>query len=237
MSEASKPIRDIAYESLKHDIITGEIPAGTRIVETVYANKLHISRTPLREAFRKLELDGLVSCEARRGVIVRAFTIEDIEEIFTIRNALMALIAPSIVANVTEEAILELEELLQLMDASQQKEDAEALAVQNRQFHRKIEQLSDKKRILRVIDSQEEYIVRFAALSIASVVRRSTAQKEHHQMVAYLRARDEARFGELICHHLEESKAVCLSAVDGRFKGVAAKKGKSSEKKQRGGRA
>lgn len=236
MSEASKPIRDIAYESLKHDIITGEIPAGTRIVETVYANKLHISRTPLREAFRKLELDGLVSCEARRGVIVRAFTIEDIEEIFTIRNALMGLIAPSIVANVTEEALQELDELLQLMDISQQKEDAEALAVQNRQFHRKIELLSDKKRILRVIDSQEEYIVRFAALSIASVVRRSTAQKEHHQMVDFLRKRDEKRFGELICHHLEESKAVCLSAVDGKFKGVSSKQDKDAGKRQKAGK-
>ena len=56
--DISKPIRDIAYEILKQAIITGELPAGYRIVETVYANKLHISRTPLREAFRKLELDG-----------------------------------------------------------------------------------------------------------------------------------------------------------------------------------
>lgn len=235
MSEASKPIRDIAYESLKHDIITGEIPAGTRIVETVYANKLHISRTPLREAFRKLELDGLVSCEARRGVIVRAFTIEDIEEIFTIRNALMGLIASSIVANVSDQAIHELDELLQQMDQSQQNEDAEALAVQNRQFHRLIEQLSDKKRILRVIDSQEEYIIRFAALSIASVVRRSNAQKEHHQMVDYLRSRDEKRFAELMCHHLEESKEVCLSAVDGRLKTAAAPKSLNREKNQKAG--
>ncbi len=53
---------------------------------------MHISRTSLREAFRKLELDGLVEYEARRGVVVSAFTIEDIEEIYTIRNALMMLI-------------------------------------------------------------------------------------------------------------------------------------------------
>ena len=65
----SKPIRDIAYENLKHAIITGELTPGSRIVETVYANKLHISRTPLREALRKLELDGLVNYELRRGVM------------------------------------------------------------------------------------------------------------------------------------------------------------------------
>ena len=64
----SRPIREIAYEVLKHAIITGEIPAGERIVETEYADRLHISRTPLREALRKLERDGLVEYVQRRGV-------------------------------------------------------------------------------------------------------------------------------------------------------------------------
>ena len=72
----SRPIREIAYEVLKHAIVTGEIPAGERIVETDYAERLHISRTPLREALRKLERDGLVEYVLRRGVVVRAFTIE-----------------------------------------------------------------------------------------------------------------------------------------------------------------
>ncbi|MBR0226986.1 MAG: GntR family transcriptional regulator, partial [Clostridia bacterium] len=81
----SRPIRDIAYEQLKHAIITGQISAGSRIVETVYAEQLHISRTPLREALRRLERDGLVEYVLHRGVVVRAFTIEDIDEIFTIR--------------------------------------------------------------------------------------------------------------------------------------------------------
>ena len=63
----SRPIREIAYEVLKHAIITGEIPAGERIVETDYADRLHISRTPLREALRKLERDGLVEYVLRRG--------------------------------------------------------------------------------------------------------------------------------------------------------------------------
>ena len=71
----SKPIREIAYETLKHAIITGDLPAGSRIVETDYAERMHISRTPLREALRKLERDGLVEYMLRRGVIVRAFTI------------------------------------------------------------------------------------------------------------------------------------------------------------------
>lgn len=104
----SRPIREIAYEVLKHAIVTGEIPAGERIVETDYAERLHISRTPLREALRKLERDGLVEYVLRRGVVVRAFTIEDVDEIYTIRNALEMLTLPAIVERATQEDIASL---------------------------------------------------------------------------------------------------------------------------------
>ena len=215
-SMESRPIRDIAYEQLKHAIITGQIPAGSRIVETVYADQLHISRTPLREALRRLERDGLVEYVLHRGVVVRAFTIEDIEEIFTIRNAMMMLILPSVIENVTDEALQQLRDILKEMDVAQDKADAQALAVYNRAFHGTIEHLSDKLRILRVIDSQEEYIKRFSAMTIASIVRRSNAHQEHHQMVTLLEKRDLEGLKTLMHHHLEESKETCLRAVENR---------------------
>ena len=133
LSDASKPIRDVAYETLKHAIITGEIPAGSRIVETVYASRLHISRTPLREAFRQLELDGLVTSQARKGVIVRAFTMDDIEEIFTIRNADDA--AGAFHRGQHRRGNAEqLDEILARMDISQREADADALAEQTASF-------------------------------------------------------------------------------------------------------
>ena len=181
----SKPIRDIAYDKLKHAIITGELPAGSRIVETAFAEQLHISRTPLREALRKLERDGLVEYVLRRGVIVRAFTLDDIEEIFTIRNAMMMLILPSVIERVTDQDIADLRVLLAEMDVAHAERDCDALAAFNRAFHGKIEHLTDKTRILRVIESQEEYITRFSAITIANIVRQSNAHQEHHQTVSY----------------------------------------------------
>lgn len=216
LAEESKPIRDIAYDRLKHAIITGELPAGARIVETTYAEQLHISRTPLREALRKLERDGLVEYVLRHGVVVRAFTVADIEEIFTIRNAMMMLILPSVVEHVTAQDIAELRMLLSEMDVAQKEEDADALASFNRAFHSKIEHLTDKKRILRVIDDQEEYILRFSAITIASIVRRSKAHQEHHQMVDLLERHDLEGLEKLMEHHLEESKQTCLAAVANR---------------------
>lgn len=209
----SKPIREIAYEVLKKAIITGEIPAGERIVETEYADRLHISRTPLREALRKLERDGLVEYVMRRGVVVRAFTIDDVREIYTIRNALEMLTLPSIVENATEEDIASLRQRLAEMDRLQEKDDVDALSPLAREFHWQLTCISGQKRILRVIEGQDEYIRRFSAMAIRQEDRRPAAHHEHHLLVDYVEARDLDRFTELTRSHIERSMENCLTAL------------------------
>ena len=142
----SRPIREIAYEVLKHAIITGEIPAGERIVETEYADRLHISRTPLREALRKLERDGLVEYVQRRGVIVRAFTIADVEEIYTIRNALEMLTLPAIIQKATADDIATLRDRLHEMDGVMASRDFETLSPMARAFHRQMTEICGQNR-------------------------------------------------------------------------------------------
>ena len=212
----NRPIRDIAYEQLKHAIITGQIPAGSRIVETAYADRLHISRTPLREALQKLERDGLVEYVLHRGVMVRAFTISDVEEIFAIRNAMMMLLLPSVVENAKEEDIDKLYHIVEEIDRALEAGNMERTAELNRAFHKGLEQLSDKRRIMRVIESQEEYIMKFSAVSISSIERRQVVNQEHYQMVEMLRNKDLDGLLRLHRHHLEESKTACLNAIKGR---------------------
>ena len=209
----SRPIREIAYEVLKKAIITGEIPAGERIVETDYADRLHISRTPLREALRKLERDGLVEYVMRRGVVVRAFTIEDVRQIYTIRNALEMLTLPSIIDNATPEDIASLREKLAEMDRLQEKDDVEALSPLARAFHWQLTSISQQKRILRVIEGQDEYIRRFSAMAIRQENRRSAAHQEHHLLVDYVEAKDLEKFTELTKSHIERSMENCLEAL------------------------
>ncbi|MEG0740810.1 MAG: GntR family transcriptional regulator [Clostridia bacterium] len=210
----SKPIREIAYESLKHAIITGEIPAGSRIVETEYADRMHISRTPLREALRKLERDGLVEYILRRGVVVRAFTIADVEEIYVIRNALEMLTLPSIIQHATAEDIARLRAMLHEMDAYDQHNDIPALSPRARAFHAQLTAISGLNRILRVIEGQDEYITRFSALSIARENRRHAAHQEHYQLVDYVEKRDLGDFELLMRKHIERSKETCLLALN-----------------------
>ena len=209
----SRPIREIAYDVLKKAIITGEIPAGERIVETDYADRLHISRTPLREALRKLERDGLVEYVMRRGVVVRAFTIEDIEQIYTIRNALEMLTLPAIINNATPADIASLRDKLAQMDVLQAQEDFEALSLMARAFHSELTTISGQKRILRVIESQDEYIRRFSAMSIKHENRRESAHQEHYKLVEYVEQKKLDEFTTLMKAHIERSKENCLAAL------------------------
>ena len=210
----SKPIREIAYETLKHAIITGELPAGSRIVETEYAERMHISRTPLREALRKLERDGLVDYMLRRGVVVRAFTIADVEEIYTIRNALEMLTLPAIIENATADDIRSLREILGEMDPLVVKSDIQSLSPRARSFHAALTAISGQKRIIRAIEGQDEYITRFSALSIAKEDRRQSAHEEHHELVNLVEKRDLEGFEALMRKHIEHSKQNCLKALE-----------------------
>ena len=212
----SRPIREIAYDVLKKAIITGEIPAGERIVETEYADRLHISRTPLREALRKLERDGLVEYVMRRGVVVHAFTTEDVEQIYTIRNSLELLTLPYIIENATEEDIRDLRKKLAEMDKFQAVDDVESLSPLARDFHTSLTAISRKNRILRVIEGQDEYIRRFSAMAIKQENRRNAAHEEHHKLVDYVEKRDLEKFEKLMKAHIERSKENCLAALAAR---------------------
>ena len=212
----SRPIREIAYDVLKKAIITGEIPAGERIVETEYADRLHISRTPLREALRKLERDGLVEYVMRRGVVVHAFTTEDVDQIYTIRNSLEMLTLPYIIERATPDDIAALREKLAAMDALMKKDDVEGLSPLAREFHTCLTAISGKNRILRVIEGQDEYIRRFSAMAIKQENRRSDAHEEHHRLVDLVEKKDLPAFEALMNHHIERSKECCLAALAAR---------------------
>ena len=209
----SRPIREIAYDVLKKAIITGEIPAGNRIVETDYAERMHISRTPLREALRKLERDGLVEYVIRKGVVVRAFTTDDVDQMYTIRNALEMLLLPYIIENATAEDIADLRKQLAVMDKLQAVDDVEGLSPLARNFHASLDSISRKAKILRVIEGQDEYIRRFSAMAIQQESRRVSAHHEHHQLVDLIEQKDLPHFEKLMRSHIERSKENCLAAL------------------------
>ena len=150
----------------------------------------------------------------RRGVIVRAFTTDDVEQIYTIRNSLEMLTLPYIIENATPEDIASLRRLLARMDKLQEVDDVEALSPLAREFHTRLTAISEKNRILRVIDGQDEYIRRFSAMAIRQESRRTAAHEEHHRLVDYVEAKDLPHLRALMETHIENSKRNCLAALE-----------------------
>ena len=109
----------------------------------------------------------------RRGVVVRAFTIADVEEIYTIRNALEMLTLPAIIEKATDEDIASMRAQLREMDDLIAAKDYESLSPVTRAFHRQMTNLCGQNRILRVIEGQDEFITRFSAMAMTGGERKT----------------------------------------------------------------
>ena len=106
--------------------------------------------------------------------------------------------------------------MLEQMDVLDAKNDVEALSPLARDFHSALTAISGKRRILRVIEGQDEYIRRFSAMAIKQEDRRSDAREEHHRLVDLVEKKDLPAFEELMKHHIERSKQCCLAALAAR---------------------
>ena len=104
-----RPLREIVYEELKRQIVVGEIAPGTRMMEVELADEMGVSRTPVREAIRKLEKEGLVSIDPRRGAYASDISIKEMVDVLEVRQDLEGMAAGLAAVKVTEE---EKEELL-----------------------------------------------------------------------------------------------------------------------------
>ena len=199
----------MAYETLKNAIVTGEIPAGSRIVETEYAERMHISRTPLREALRRLEADGLVYKIRNRGTYVRSFSSEDIVEICEIRSVFELYSLRRCVERVTDEELIALrDELTSLAN------DAPADSYYNCdiKLHKLIMNFCMNSRMLSILNTLNLQLELCRRVSASTPHRLEKSKDEHLQIISALMSRDYDRAHELLSLHLENVKDSTIKA-------------------------
>ncbi|WP_055665329.1 GntR family transcriptional regulator [Desnuesiella massiliensis] len=209
----SKPIRDVVYESLRKTIISGVIPVGERIVEKEYAERLNISRTPVREALRRLELEELVEYLPRTGVVVKRISIEDVIEIYKIRHNLEVLATTSAMENITEQEIREIEELLDLTEKKNKEGNVEEVVKLFGVFNSKIYEASRMRRLASMISKLNEYLQRFRNISIAENERREKALREHREILKAIKEKNKEDIDDIIKRHLDYSLEIVMSEI------------------------
>ncbi len=212
------PIMDSleAYTQLESAILTGELKPRERLVEQDLAARLGMSRTPIREALRRLEERGLVRILPHRGAVVAEISPEDIENIYVVRchvESLAARLAAARISPRTFEQVGDLEAALSRQSTSG---NVRALMQANDVFHDTIYGVAENACLLEVIQQLRRQVhpVRFSAWSQPERISRSLA--EHREMVEVLRRQDGDGLAELTQRHLAVAKDAYLTSLAGR---------------------
>lgn len=208
-----KPIRDVVYEYLRTAIINGLIKPGERLVEKEYAEKFNISRTPVREALRKLEIEGLVENIPRKGDIVKGIDLNDMLEIFAIRQALEPLIVKTAMENITPEALVKLQETVDQMTSSAHNDDTTAVLNAFQAFHEILINVSNMPRLSAIISQLKDYLGRFRTMSLSDPIRRTQAISEHNEILQAIIANDNKTAEKLITSHLSSARQALLKRM------------------------
>jgi DNA-binding GntR family transcriptional regulator len=181
---------DAVYRFLRQRIINGDLPPGERLRSDALANKLKVSRTPVREALRKLETEGLVTQSGRTGLVVRELTEQDLTEVFYVREALEGMAARLAAENATPSEIVELRELLEDMQTVSKRGDVNVLRDLTGEFHKLVCRASHNRRLLQSLTALLDYVRQDQSSTLYNKGRPADAVKEHQKLLMAIEARD-----------------------------------------------
>ena len=208
-----KSLREEVYESLKRSILHGKLKAGQRLIEEQLAYQVGISRTPVREAFHKLERDELVTRLHKGGFAVREFTKEDVEEIFGIRSALESYAAYLATLQITPDKISTLEKKLKESEEALQRGDDEKVVQLHTEFHDLLYKSCKSRKLVEMINNFRDYFYRYrsALLHIENGI--SHSNKDHRQMLEAMKDKNARLVERLVRKHLERGKEIILKEI------------------------
>jgi len=209
------PLRDVVFNTLRRAILKGELKPGERLMEIALAEKLGVSRTPIREAMRKLELEGLVVMVPRRGAQVANITEKDLNDVLEVRIALENMAIEKACARITDEEMTALEKAAQDFQNIIENGSLEDLAQADEDFHEQIYQASGNRRLMQVLGILREQIYRYRIKYLKEEDTYTQLVEEHRQMTQAIREGDVARAQELSFNHLENQRKAIIHSISG----------------------
>lgn len=180
---SKQPLSDIICDTLKKDILDGVLKPGQRLMEIQYAQKLGVSRTPFREAVRRLEIEGLVTVLPRRGAHVSTLSGKDISNVLDIRGALDMLAAGLFVINKTSSDIVCLKEIESAFENAAQQNDIKGQIANDVKFHEYIYSKSGNDKLISLYSGFKDQLYRYRALYLKEEGYTSLIAKEHNQLI------------------------------------------------------
>ena len=207
------PLRDVVFNTLRQAILRGEFKPGERLMEIQLANKLGVSRTPIREAIRKLELEGLVIMIPRKGAEVADITEKSLRDVLEVRKALEELAVCDACENITEEQILALKKAADNFRIALESDDLVKCAETDMAFHEIIYSATNNKRLLQILNNLREQMYRYRMEYLKEPGTHKLLLKEHEAIYSALKKHDKAEAGSAIRIHIENQRRSIISSL------------------------
>ena len=198
-------LRGRVFNRLREDILSGKYEEHEELKEVAIGEELGVSRTPVREAFRQLELEGLIQIIPNKGAYVTGITAKDVKDIYMIRSSLEGMCARLATENITEEQIDRLEETILLSEFQMKKGNAfntEQVTGLDGRFHTILYEASGSRMLARVLSDFHEYVQSARKDSIVSEERARKSIREHKQILQAIKERDADQAEQLADEHI-----------------------------------
>lgn len=207
------PLRDIVFNSLRKAILKGELIPGERLMEKQLAEKMGVSRTPIREAIRKLELEGLVIMVPRKGAEVAMITEQDITDVLEVRAALESFAVKMACSRMDQQNINDMLAVNDAFMGAAKRNDVETVIKKDVEFHDTIYRATGNKKLIAMITNLQEQIYRFRVEYIRQMDDFSTLMSEHEEIVNAIVNKDSLKAQEVATQHIENQEKAVISKI------------------------
>lgn len=202
---------EYAYERLRARIREGALPPGARVVEKDVAERFEISRTPVREALRRLEADGFLAFEPHRGMVVVQLDHQSVMELYAMREALEGTAAGLAARHASDAEIAALKEML--AHEADLLNDADRLAAHNAQFHQALFRAAHNRYLLKTANALRDSMALMAGTTMAVPGRAGTAHAEHQALAAAIETRDPEAAERAARAHIRNAQGARLKLL------------------------
>lgn len=210
--DAYLPLRDVVFHTLREAILKGELRPGERLMELQLASKLGVSRTPIREAIRMLEQEGLAVTIPRKGAEVAKMTEKDMKDVLQVREALDELAANIACERITKEELDELISAMHEFEASTRTKDLKKIAETDVKFHDVIYHATDNPKLVNMLNNLREQMYRYRVEYLKDEKNYPILLKEHKEIVEGLKTKNKEQIADAMRQHVI-NQALAVQAI------------------------
>lgn len=207
------PLRDVVFNTLRQAILTGELKPGERLMEIHLANKLGVSRTPIREAIHKLELEGLVTMIPRRGAEVSQITEKSMQDVLEVRRALDALCAELACDRITDGELEKLRLACETFESAVRTKDTKKIAQADVALHDIIVCATGNQRLIQLVNNLSEQMYRYRFEYIKDAGQHETLIAEHRIIYESLVAKDKQTAAAAAKTHIDNQEKAIIRRI------------------------